>query len=290
MDTRLFRRLFWITISAVLLVAAAFFFWGVSRQQPEIAPAPTPDALPVTKRQQSEIVAAPAPIATPIPKRFAPAGVLYLTKRATVTSASGITGIPVGAEVKVVGPENGGNIPVEYKGNKLLLPASQLTSDLNLVDSLTMPAASSTPTALPPAPQQPCAATSEPPAPEQEPLPATPKSFIENITGRISLWWQNLCDWVNPPPPPPPPPPPTPATRVEEQHQQQQVQQAQKKIENTAIFHKSEHQWIAFHERSIRDLEKKLIGRTDASGINMIQNQIAENRIRIAKIKAKIGE
>ncbi len=209
-----------------------------------------------------------------------------------MTSASGITGIPVGAEVKVVGPENGGNIPVEYKGNKLLLPASQLTGDLNLVDSLTKPAASSAPSALPPAaPQQPCATPSESPAPEQETPPPAPQSFFEKITGRISLWWQNLFDWFNPLPPTPTPPlPPTPETRVQQQHQQQQVQQVQKKSENTAIFHKSEHQWIAFHERSVRDLEKKLIGRTDASGIKMIQNQIAEKRILIAKIKARIGE
>ena len=62
------------------------------------------------------------------------------------------------------------------------------------------------------------------------------------------------------------------------------------KAENSALIHKSEHQWIRFYEGSIRDLEKKLAGETAQTRIMVYQKEIAERKSRIAKIKAEIGE
>lgn len=62
-------------------------------------------------------------------------------KRATISTENGVTGIPVGAEVKVLAPQEGSKIRVEYRGHPLILPASQLTNDLDLVASLTKQAA-----------------------------------------------------------------------------------------------------------------------------------------------------
>jgi len=53
---------------------------------------------------------------------------------------------------------------------------------------------------------------------------------------------------------------------------------------------KSRLKWISFYESSNHDLEKKLIGRKDASGIRTIQKQIDENNARIAKLRAEMGE
>lgn len=69
-------------------------------------------------------------------KRLAPEGIFYLLKRTTISTDSGVTGIPVGAEVKVLDRAEGEMVSVDYRGNKLLIPASQLTNDLDLVDSL----------------------------------------------------------------------------------------------------------------------------------------------------------
>jgi len=118
----------------------------VSNQQPE--PAATPSATPAATTSQET---PPSTTPEPVTKRRAPEGVLYLIKRAMIPTEDGVTGIPVGAEVKVLVPQEGGKIRVEYKGNPLILPASQLTNDLDLVASLTKPAAKpATPQAVAP--------------------------------------------------------------------------------------------------------------------------------------------
>jgi hypothetical protein len=250
-----FNRVGAILVAAVL-ATAAFFIWNVSRQQP---------ACPLSTEP-------PAPAA----KRFAPEGVLYLTKRATVTYESGIMGIPIGAEVQIVGPAKGGKIPVDYRGNHLLLPANQLTNDLNLVDSLIRPQRARTSVVN-----------------KNSPPPPVATSFFAEIPSRffslIGLWWQTLCDWIHPPPPPPPP-------SVDP-----------KKVKNR-------HEIIRFYERTIRDLEEQMTHATvnssntnapspsshysvvlSSRSANQADNsarrkQIAEYKIRIAKMKAEIGE
>jgi hypothetical protein len=90
---------------------------------------------------------------SPVEKRLARDGILHVTKRITISTPAGITGVPVGAEVKVIGRVEGEMISVEYQGNRLLIPASQLTNDLNLVDSLgktAPPAGSSSPSSTTP--------------------------------------------------------------------------------------------------------------------------------------------
>jgi hypothetical protein len=103
------------------------------------------------------------------------------------------------------------------------------------------------------------------------------------------LWWQTLCDWIHPPPPPPPPP-------VDP-----------KKVKNR-------HEIIRFYERTIRDLEEQMTHvRVNSSNTNAPspsshysvvlssrsatqadntarRKQIAEYKIRIAQMKAEIGE
>lgn len=94
---------------------------------------------------------------TPVEKRLARDGILHLTKRVTISTSAGITGVPVGAAVKVIGRMEGEMISVEYQGTRLLIPASQLTDDLNLVDSLgkaappagSAPPSSATPPSVP---------------------------------------------------------------------------------------------------------------------------------------------
>jgi len=53
---------------------------------------------------------------------------------------------------------------------------------------------------------------------------------------------------------------------------------------------KSRLKWISFYESSNHDLEKKLIGRNDASGIRAIRKQIDENNAHIAKLRSEMGE
>jgi len=91
----------------------------------------------------------------PVEKRLSRDGFLFLTKRTTISTAAGIIGVPVGAEVRVLGRAEGEMVSAEYQGNRLLIPASQLTNDLALVDSLSKAASSkaaSLPSAPPPVP------------------------------------------------------------------------------------------------------------------------------------------
>jgi len=126
-----------------LLTIGALTSCGKRPQEAESKPPPPSEtALKLAPTPTPAPEAKPTPEITSARKRLAPEGVLYLTKRATITSEFGITGVSVGAEVKILEPEKDGITAVEYRGNKLVLPSSQLTNDLDVVDSLARQTAS----------------------------------------------------------------------------------------------------------------------------------------------------
>jgi len=104
---------------AVLLAAAAFLLWGVSSQQPENFAVPTA-TLPTSPARQP---------------RLAPKGVLYVTKRFSVSTAKGLYGFSQGKKVSFIREEMGQYI-VSDDTMEGKAPKNSFTNDLDVVDAL----------------------------------------------------------------------------------------------------------------------------------------------------------
>ena len=257
-----FIKLFALVLIAALLALAAYFFWDVSRQPPPHVPEPF--AAPVSS--------------TPVKKRFAPEGVLYLKERTTITTASGITGVPVGSEVKVI-ERKGEKITVEYHGNQLTVPARQLTDDLDLVES-------STKAKSPPTPPQTKISEASQPA-----STSSPDNGGTSFSSQVSSCWQGLCSWVASffiTPPPPLPPPPIDSKKVKNRHEtirfyEREIRYLEEHVEQLSTVNKTT-------PNTIYNSSKNQVNRSSSPANSARLEQIAEYKSRIAKMKAEIGE
>lgn len=92
-------------------------------EEPAATPAPASTPLPASPT--------PAPVvqtATPEPNYFAPPGVFFLVRQASIETPGGITGLRPGTRLQQTGP----NEYTDREGHQLTLPANQVTNDLRI--------------------------------------------------------------------------------------------------------------------------------------------------------------
>lgn len=96
-------------------------------EEPAATPAPVSTPLPATP--------APAPVvqaATPEPNHFAPPGVFFVVRQASIETQSGIIGLRPGTRLQQTGPGE----YTDREGHKLTLPANQVTNDLRIANQV----------------------------------------------------------------------------------------------------------------------------------------------------------
>jgi hypothetical protein len=105
-----------------------------AQEQPGLSPKPAPAPLP-------EVAAvAPAPVPPPAP-RLAPEGVFYATQRIEVTTESGVVGLKVGAQVKLVRRTDTAMVVTDGR-QEFTVPPHVLTNDLDVAMRMVQQAAS----------------------------------------------------------------------------------------------------------------------------------------------------